>query len=430
MRRVLALAVLGIVVVAGVGIPSIDLADAHDGAAEPPNGSSDRRSSPRGGVDSATLVDKLDEWVDGPEPNGSDTGSAGGGTDEVPLADGGDGDGSAGRFPTVNASVDALDADGDGLSDVTERALGTDPFDADTDGDVLDDGREQAVGSNPLDPDSDDDGVADGTEVRRGTSPVSVDADADGLNDSRELELGTDPFDVDTDDDGLADGRELELGTDPTDPDTDGDGLLDGWESRQEAPDGVRLPDSDPLSMDLYVQVDYARGVDAESDGFYDRVESAFARMPVEGPDGTGIDVHVTEGGHINGTAVYTGENFTSLKDRLYRDRLGPRAGLYHQVVVTRFAADEVGYGEVGGHFSVVDAGVPDDTKRYVVVHELLHNVVGRVDAPGACRHDRTHYCEGGWLTPRIVPGENAYLPEPLAREIERDGFRSRDRPP
>jgi hypothetical protein len=175
--------------------------------------------------------------------------------------------------------------------------------------------------------------------------------------------------------------------------------------------------------MDLYVQVDYARGVETDTSALYDYVESEFAEMPVRRGAETGIDVHARSGGYINETAVFTGENFEELRSDLYGDRLGPRAGTYHQVVVTDFASDEVGYGSVGGRFALVDAGAADRTQRHVVVHELLHNVVGRIDAPGACETDPHHYCDGGWLTPQITPGEGEFLPAPLADEIERQGF-------
>ncbi|WP_436923295.1 hypothetical protein [Halosimplex amylolyticum] len=426
MRRVLALAVLGIVIVAGVGALGAKTVDARDHAAAPPNGSTDETTSPGNGAESDALLDKLDQWAFAAESNesGSDA--------EADVGDGdatttpGDANDARPAFDVpaeANGSTDALDSDGDQLPDVKEREIGSDPFDADTDGDGLADGREWSIGSDPLDPDTDGDGVSDGREVERGTSPRSIDADADGLTDERELELGTDPFDHDTDNDGLGDWREVELGTDPTDPDTDGDRLLDGWEYRQATADGAALPGSDPLAMDIYVQIDYASGVETESQAFYDRIEAEFADMPVQRPNQTGIDVHVREGGHINETAVYTGDNFWALKDELYRDRLGQRAGRYHHVVVTDFATDEVGYGEVGGRFSVVDAGASEGTKRHVIVHELLHNVVGRIDAPGACERDPHHYCDGGWLTPQITPGEDEYLPDPLGDEIEQQGF-------
>ncbi|WP_436928314.1 hypothetical protein [Halosimplex halobium] len=421
MRRVLALALLGIVLVAGVGALGAKTADARDEPAATPTGEASEPSPLGNGGASDALLEKLDKLLAGHRSAAdatSGTAAANGSS-----TDGSDADPAAGPFAGGNDTGDALDSDGDGLSDARERELGTEVFDPDTDGDGLSDGREIELNTDPLNPDTDGDGVSDGREVERGTSPRSVDADADGLTDQRELELGTDPFDPDTDDDGLGDWREVELGTDPTDPDTDGDRLLDGWEVRGETPTGARLPGSDPLAMDLYVQVDYARGVEPDSAAFFDHVEAEFAEMPVRRANGTGIDVHVRRGGYVNETAVFTGGNFDALRNELYRDRLGPRAGVYHHVVVTRFLSDEVGYGSVGGQFALVDAGAADRTQRHVVVHELLHNVVGRIEAPGACDRDPHHYCEGGWLTPQITPGEDEYLPIPLAAEIERQGF-------
>ncbi len=417
------MALLGMVLVAGVGALGAKTVDARDGSPATPNGDADGRSPLGNGGASDILLEKIDQLGIGSEraPAGATNGTAGA---DGPNASSDESDPAAEPSADGPDGADGVDSDGDGLSDERELELGTDPFDPDTDGDGLSDGREVELDTDPLDPDTDGDGVSDARELERGTSPRSVDADADGLTDERELELGTDPFDPDTDDDGLGDWHELEVGTDPTDPDTDGDGLRDGWEVRERTADGARLPGSDPRAMDLYVQVDYARGVDAPSAEFYDSVEAEFAEMPIRRANGTGIDVHVREGGRVNESAVFTGGNFHELRSDLYRDRLGRRAGVYHHVVVTDFAADEVGYGEVGGRFSLVDADAAEPTQRHVVVHELLHNVVGRIGSPGACRHDPHHYCEGGWLTPAITPGEDEYLPVPLADEIERRGFR------
>jgi len=423
-RRVLVLAVLGLVVVAGIGALGATAEDTGDETTGPPNETTGDRTPTGESADSGAILDKLDRFVTIGPINDSGAGPSPRAQAERVRATAEDrGATTPDQSAELEKNTTALDSDGDGLTDRKERDIGTDPFDADSDDDGLEDGREWTLGSDPLDPDTDKDGVSDGRELERGTSPRSIDADADGLTDERELELGTDPFDHDTDDDGLGDWREVELGTDPTNPDTDGDRLLDGWEYRQQTSEDAKLPDSDPLAMDLYVQVDYAEGVDAEREAFYDRIESEFESMPVDRHNGSGIDVHVTEGGHINESAVYDGDNFWSLKEDHYRDRLGPRAGVYHHVVVTDFATDEVGYGEVGGRFSIVDAGTTTRTKRHVIVHELLHNVVGRIDAPGACDSDPHHYCEGGWLTQEITPGEEEYLPGPLADEIERQGF-------
>jgi hypothetical protein len=68
--------------------------------------------------------------------------------------------------------VTGPDADGDGLSDSVETALGTDSHSADTDGDGLSDGDEVNVyHTDPLKSDTDGDGYADGAEVQNGYNP-------------------------------------------------------------------------------------------------------------------------------------------------------------------------------------------------------------------------------------------------------------------
>lgn len=113
-----------------------------------------------------------------------------------------------------------LDTDGDGLTDVEELRLGTDPNQVDTDGDGLYDGDEvRLYGSNPLRVDTDGDGLDDYVEVIvYGTSPRAFDTDGDGLSDYDEIAYhGTDPLRPDTDGDGFYDGAEVANGTNPKD---------------------------------------------------------------------------------------------------------------------------------------------------------------------------------------------------------------------
>ncbi|WP_372480100.1 VWA domain-containing protein [Halomicrobium sp. HM KBTZ05] len=145
-----------------------------------------------------------------------------------------------------NETVDgAEDFDGDGLSAVRERELGTDPLDNDSDEDGLTDAVEVFLTqTDPLAADTDgdgtpdeaedpdNDGLANGDEVANGTRPLVPDSDRDDLLDGEEIEeYGTNATDLDTDDDGLDDGAEIRLGTDPLVADTDGDGVLDGNET-------------------------------------------------------------------------------------------------------------------------------------------------------------------------------------------------------
>jgi len=70
------------------------------------------------------------------------------------------------------AEAKKTDADLDGLSDVDEKALGTDVNKPDTDGDGLLDPTEATYKTNPLKADTDGDGKDDGWEVRRDFSPT------------------------------------------------------------------------------------------------------------------------------------------------------------------------------------------------------------------------------------------------------------------
>jgi hypothetical protein len=59
----------------------------------------------------------------------------------------------ANTYSVISSSTAAnIDSDGDGLSDIQEVQIGTDPFNPDTDGDGFSDGVEVASGSDPLDP--------------------------------------------------------------------------------------------------------------------------------------------------------------------------------------------------------------------------------------------------------------------------------------
>ena len=127
----------------------------------------------------------------------------------------------------------SADTDGDRLYDNEEIVLGTDPTNSDTDGDLLSDYVElKIIKTDPLDADSDDDGLLDGEEnlIYR-SNPLKIDTDSDGLNDSAEVYLyNTNPIRVDTDEDELNDYEEITLGTDPLYWDSDFDSMSDGWE--------------------------------------------------------------------------------------------------------------------------------------------------------------------------------------------------------
>ena len=130
-----------------------------------------------------------------------------------------------------------VDIDDDGLLDVEEVLVGSNPTSSDSDGDGLPDAFEVHSGLNPAqagdqNDDSDGDGLDNAAELAAGTEVRLEDTDADGLSDGDETSIyGTDPLARDTDADDLTDYEELmTVGTDPTAADSDGGGTNDGRE--------------------------------------------------------------------------------------------------------------------------------------------------------------------------------------------------------
>ena len=99
------------------------------------------------------------------------------------------------------------DSDGDGLSDYAEIYLtATEPALFDTDGNGISDAEE----------DADQDGLNNIKEVELGTDPLSSDSDGDSIPDFEEVtSYKTNPLSRDTDNDGASDLWEIENGFDP-----------------------------------------------------------------------------------------------------------------------------------------------------------------------------------------------------------------------
>jgi hypothetical protein len=142
-----------------------------------------------------------------------------------------------------------VDSDGDGISDLDEEALGTDPKLTDSDGDRLGDGIEQRMGlPNVASADGSTRNVINGCNVEN-------DTDGDRLNDCEERVLGTDGCIADTDGDGLPDLAEFLGGTNPLIAedlqDDDRDGLTNIGEIESH---------TDPISSDIEFQKERGYG--------------------------------------------------------------------------------------------------------------------------------------------------------------------------
>jgi hypothetical protein len=198
------------------------------------------------------------------------------------------------RHVTSNKFVP--DTDLDGLPDLLERLIGSDPTREDTDGDGISDYNEFGRFADYVDLGLRFPGfVLDGTDsAAYGTNLNRVDTDGDTLSDRFELEEGwrvfafgdeaprevhPSPLFPDSDLDGLRDDAEFILKTDPHDADTDDDERLDGVDIAHCRSNGalcIPVPGScsdcegsNPLRPDIAVTITYEfvgiSGIDSQT---------------------------------------------------------------------------------------------------------------------------------------------------------------------
>ena len=208
-----------------------------------------------------------------------------------------------------------LDQDNDGLTDLVEAKLNTDPKKADSDGDGINDAIE--IGKNTDEPidsdldgiidaldsvddsDSDNDGITDTLELKLKSNPKLADSDNDGINDLEELGKNIDqPLDTDNDgtlnlidsdddNDNLSTRYETRIGTNPLDSDSDKDGLADNIEAKAPGSDKLQDTDNDkvinpldtdddndtiPTANELALGTNHLK-TDSDGDGISDAIE-------------------------------------------------------------------------------------------------------------------------------------------------------------
>jgi hypothetical protein len=208
------------------------------------------------------------------------------------------------------------DLDSDGLTNLEEYILGTNPNDSDSDNDGASDGVEVANGNNPLNPtdnpttnpnggpDTDNDGLPNWWEQQHFgnlNQNATGDPDSDGLTNLEEYVTGTNPTNPDTDGDGANDGVEVDNGNNPLNPtdnpttnpnggpNTDNDGLPNWWEQQHFGnlnQNATGDPDADGLTnLEEYNAGTNPTNPDTDGDGFTDGEEVDNGNNPLDPTD-------------------------------------------------------------------------------------------------------------------------------------------------
>jgi Thrombospondin type 3 repeat/Protein of unknown function (DUF1566) len=185
---------------------------------------------------------------------------------------------------TLSIAADR-DSDGDCISDVTEIATGTNPFNDDTDGDGIPDGGEDLNCNGVVD----FVGTAGGSAPETGTpqpietDPRRTDSDGDGLPDGLERGLVRPGGVINAHPAGFVPDADPTSTTDPTRADSDGDGVPDGIE------DANHNGRQDPGETSPLISECSGFGLaDADHDGVADRCDVC-PNDPGNDGDGDGI---------------------------------------------------------------------------------------------------------------------------------------------
>lgn len=206
--------------------------------------------------------------------------------------------------------------------------------------------------------------------------------------------------------------------------DNDGDGLYNAQENTS------AYPGSSPDHMDLYVR--FVVGSEARDipQSTIEQLERRFAEMPIENPDGaTGIDLHVVAVNETN-RSLTPHDAPQSIADVFqyvpaYNGSVG--CDRLHTVAVTEYAGTFYsGQGQAPGLLSYVDRtpGVDLESDRLfvqLVIHELLHNIVGeRLPADESVGGVHTY---NGYLSRQYVDYHNQMYLSSVTRRVLADGF-------
>ena len=218
---------------------------------------------------------------------------------------------------------------------------------ADTDNDGLPNLIEKEIGSDPYDPDTDGDGLKDGDEVNTyGTDPLKADTNDDGLDDNEEVDVELTKVEIPGKQGNTAIVKYYHhMWSDPSLEDTDGDFDLDSIDPSPKyyQLNGVLIENIDKLN---YLACDYVDENNLSSEEYETNVETWLVFMFIRqfnknyvnnnwGGTGNIIDEDFVDYVYVNANTLY---NYFEQTSYFYANASGEVGDLYHM------AATATGY--------------------------------------------------------------------------------------
>lgn len=212
--------------------------------------------------------------------------------------------------------------------------------------------------------------------------------------------------------------------------DSSGDNLPNGWATENQSPTGAPLPGLSSGGKHLYIQLWYGTNVEPYSAGEKQALEAYFDDMQVDSPVGSGIDLHIVEERRLDDPVTFGDEASMGELSGEYQteEQMGAALCTHHLVVVGESTDPDVaGRGDSPGYFVAVDGTLTRSEANSTVrvsstVHELLHNIVGRLDTNQSDVMDNGYHTTSGWLTGQRERSETA-LSQPTRQKLSESGF-------
>jgi hypothetical protein len=180
---------------------------------------------------------------------------------------------------------------------------------------------------------------------------------------------------------------------------------------------------TNPQRMTILVSVVHSYDSKRLSDEDKNEVKRRFDEMKVLNPDGSvGIDVLFVEQNPF-GASIEANEDYINQLIESYPEGDTPANFCReHYVYMTRGGGDAWGIAHTGGWVSIVETGDYSNARLDIMVHELLHNVVGEFDQSINGVVDGNHV-KSGWLQPGEVPAGPYRLHDLTQEKLKSDGF-------